>query len=266
MLTRLTQTFAACLVLASALAAPVAAEEPVTAQLRPGWRLPDGDHIAALHLTLAPGWKTYWRAPGDAGIPPLFDWAGSRNIVSLGVVWPTPHVFWQSGMRSIGYKDDLVLPIRIHPRGPGDIHLETEMQMGLCKDICVPHTLRISARLAPDTRPDPMIASALASVPFTAREASVGRVRCTVMPAGGGLTLRTEIDMPSSGGAEDAVIEAGLPEVWASEPSTHRNGNTLVTENRFMHMDGKPFMIDRSRVRITVLGDDHAVDIQGCTG
>ena len=262
MLTRLTQILAACI----ALATPLAAQEPVTAELRPGWRLPNGDHIAALHLTLAPGWKTYWRAPGDAGIPPLFDWAGSRNVASLGIVWPTPHVFWQSGMRSIGYKDDLVLPIRIHPQGPGDIRLDTEMQMGLCKDICVPHTLRISAVLKPNSRPDPMIASALASVPFTAREAGVAGVRCTLAPARGGMTLRAEIQMPRSGGDEDAVIEPGLPEVWASEPSTRRDGKTLIAESRLVHMDGKPFMIDRSRVRITVLGRDHAVDIQGCDG
>lgn len=262
MLTRLTQTLAACL----ALASPVAAQEPVTAELRPGWRLPNGDHIAALHLTMAPGWHTYWRAPGDAGIPPLFDWAGSQNVASLGVVWPTPHVFWQSGMRSVGYENELVLPLRIHPRSAGEITLQTEMQLGVCKDICVPHTLRISAVLPTDTRPDPKIASALASVPFTADEARVSSVRCTVVPGDRGLTLRTEIDMPSSGGAEDTVIEAGLPEVWASQPSTRRNGNTLVTENRLVHMEGKPFMIDRSRVRITVLGDNHAVDIQGCTG
>ncbi|MDO6585636.1 protein-disulfide reductase DsbD family protein [Salipiger sp. 1_MG-2023] len=257
---RFTRTLAACLVLAS----PLAAEEPITAELRPGWRLPNGDHVAALHLTLAPGWHTYWRAPGDAGIPPLFDWAGSENVGDLGVIWPTPRVFWQSGMRSIGYEEELVLPIRIRPRSDGDIRLTTEMQLGLCKDICLPHTLHISAVLPPQTKPDPMIASAMASVPFTKGEAQVGKVHCAIRPDSGGLTLRTEIEMPTSGGAENAVIEPGLPEVWASEPATSRVGNTLVTETRLRHMEGKPIMLDRSRVRITVLGKDHAVDIQGC--
>lgn len=256
-----------CLAAVLALAAPALASEPVQAELRPGWRLPDGDHMAALHLTLAPGWKTYWRAPGDAGIPPVFDWRGSRNTSSVEVLWPTPRVFWQSGMRSVGYKTELVLPLRITPKGDGEIRLKTEMQLGLCNDICLPHTLRIDATLPATTgQPDPMIASALASAPFTEAEASVKQVRCAVSPAGNGLALRAEIDMPGAGGTEETVIESGQPALWVAEPRTHRENGTLVTETRLMHMEGKPFMLDRSRLRITVLGSSHAVDIHGCDG
>ncbi|MCR8548113.1 hypothetical protein M4578_09750 [Salipiger sp. P9] len=263
MIRRLTLLLAACL----ALSTPARADDPVHAELRPGWRLPNGDHMAALHLTLAPGWKTYWRAPGEAGIPPVFDWRGSRNTEAVEVLWPTPHVFWQSGMRSVGYKNELVLPLRITPDRSGDIALETEMQLGLCNDICLPHTLRIRATL-PATlgTPDPMIASALASAPFSEREAAVKQVRCKVSPAKSGLALRAEIDMPGAGGDEETVIESGQPTVWVAEPKTHREGGTLIAETKLMHMDGKPFMLDRSRLRITVLGSRHAVDIQGCDG
>ncbi|MCA0962726.1 protein-disulfide reductase DsbD domain-containing protein [Salipiger bermudensis] len=263
MLRRLTSALATCLALFLP-AAPALAQEPVEAQLLPGWRLPNGDHVAALHLSLAPGWKTYWRAPGDAGIPPSFDWAGSENAGGIDVLWPTPHVFWQSGMRSVGYKDELVLPLRITPRGDGPIALRTEMQLGLCKDICLPHTLRINATLPEGGAPDPRIAAAMASAPFSEAEASVRAVRCTVSPAKRGLKLRAEIDMPAAGGEEEAVVESGQPTVWAAEPETHREGGTLVTETKLVHMDGKPFMLDRSRLRITVLGKSHAVDIQGC--
>ena len=65
----------------------------VQAEVLPGWRTPSGTWMAALHLTLSPGWKTYWRVPGEAGIPPLFDIAASTNIAALAVHWPTPHVF-----------------------------------------------------------------------------------------------------------------------------------------------------------------------------
>ncbi|MHA7869076.1 MAG: protein-disulfide reductase DsbD domain-containing protein [Salipiger thiooxidans] len=264
MIRALTKTLAACLALALPLQT-AQAEEPVRAELRPGWRLPNGDHMAALHLSLAPGWKTYWRAPGDAGIPPSFDWKGTRNARNIAVLWPTPHVFWQSGMRSVGYKGDLVLPIRITPGNTGEITLKTEMQMGLCSDICVPHTLRIDATLpAEGSTPDPMIASALASAPFSRGEASVRAVRCSVRPVDGGVSLRAEIDMPRAGAEEEAVVESGQPTVWAAEPQTRREGGTLVTETKLMHMDGKPFMLDRSRLRFTVLGSEHAVDIQGC--
>ena len=95
----------------------------VRAELRPGWRKADGTHMTALQLTLAPGWKTYWRAPGEAGIPPSFDWSGSSNIQSVGITWPTPKVMYQSGMRSVGYSDQVVFPMQITPSEDGDMHL-----------------------------------------------------------------------------------------------------------------------------------------------
>ena len=55
-------------------------ENPVAARILPGWERPDGTRIIGVELTLAPGWKTYWRAPGDSGIPPRFDWSGSRKF------------------------------------------------------------------------------------------------------------------------------------------------------------------------------------------
>ncbi|EPX76549.1 protein-disulfide reductase DsbD domain-containing protein [Salipiger mucosus] len=250
---------------AAALALPAAAQEPVTAELRPGWRLPDGDHVAALHLRLAPGWKTYWRAPGAAGIPPEFDWSGSRNTGRITALWPTPHVFRQSGMRSIGYKQELVLPLRIETRGSGDAKLSIEMDLGICSDVCLPHSLSLTGRLPADvTQPDPAIAAALASSPFSASEAGVRGVRCSIRPVKGGIALHAEIDMPTAGGQEEAVVESGQPMLWASEPRSARKNGTLVTETKLMHVEGGAFALDRSRLRFTVIGKDHAVDIRGC--
>jgi DsbC/DsbD-like thiol-disulfide interchange protein len=62
------------------------AESPadmVQIRILPGWSRDDGSHMAALHLILAPGWKTYWRAPGDAGIPPMMDLEGSDNLSDI---------------------------------------------------------------------------------------------------------------------------------------------------------------------------------------
>lgn len=236
-------------------------------ELRPGWRLADGSHMAALHLTLDPGWKTYWRAPGDAGIPPVFNWSGSQNAAGVAVIWPTPKVFHQAGMRSVGYAGEVVLPLRIAPDSNGDIRLRGEMQLGVCKDICLPETLRFDAVLpAGATRVDSMIAAAMADVPFSEAEARVGDVRCTIGAGPRGLTLRAEIDLPGDGGAEHTVIETSNPLLWVAEPTTRREGGTLVTETRMEHVEGRPFALDRSGLRITVLGAGHAVDIQGCNG
>ncbi|MDU8911746.1 protein-disulfide reductase DsbD domain-containing protein [Aestuariicoccus sp. MJ-SS9] len=250
------------------LALPARAEfdGAIEAQLRPGWRLPNGDHIAALHMKLAPGWKTYWRAPGDAGIPPAFDWQGSRNVDRVAVIFPTPHVFYQSGMRSVGYKNELLLPLRIATEdGAAEIRLKGVVEIGVCKDVCLPHTIRFDMALpGSGARPDPMIAAAMADVPFTADEAAVRAVRCIVSPTPDGLRLRAEIDMPGTGGREEVVVEAGDPMIWVAEPSTRRSGGTLVAEADMMHLSQTAFALDRSRLRITVLGAKTAVDIQGC--
>ena len=64
------------------------------AEISPGWR--EGySHVAGLTIRLAPGWKTYWRAPGDAGIPPSFNWSGSKNVADVRVQFPVPEVFSQ---------------------------------------------------------------------------------------------------------------------------------------------------------------------------
>jgi DsbC/DsbD-like thiol-disulfide interchange protein len=133
----------------------------VTAELRPGWRTPQGTQMAALHLILAPGWKTYWRAPGDAGIPPEFDWRGSQNIAGVSYFWPRPQVFDLNGMRTIAYKNELVLPIEFQLASPGGTtHVVGKIDIGVCDEICVPISLNVSAELTDRcSRNDPLIRS-----------------------------------------------------------------------------------------------------------
>ncbi|WGW04818.1 protein-disulfide reductase DsbD domain-containing protein [Tropicibacter oceani] len=248
-----------------ALAGAGGYDNVVQAQLRPGWRLPNGDHMAALHLTLAPGWKTYWRAPGDAGIPPLFDWRGNQTS-KVEVSWPAPHVFHQSGMRSVGYKGEVVLPLRVSLRHTGkDSRLRGIIDIGICKDVCLPHRVRVEAILpATGGTPDPLIAAAMADVPFSAAEAGVTAVHCKVGLSQAGMTLRTEIAMPRLSGTPDTVIETADPDIWVAEPETRWDGGLLVAETRLTHTTGGAFALDRSGVRITVIAGDMAVDIKGC--
>ena len=258
-------SFLAAVLTALSLPATAQAADLVETEVRQGWTLPDGRVIAGLHLRLAEGWKTYWRAPGDAGIPPLFNWGGSRNLNAVAVVWPTPEVFWQSGMRSIGYEQELLLPLILQPGDAGVITLRGSIDIGLCKEVCIPYSVTFDQDLERDaTKRDPMIVAALADVPYSESEASVTSVTCRFEAGADGMILRAEIQMPSAGGNEQTVIEAGNPLVWVAEPKSQRRGNTLTAEARMMHIDGGAFALDRSAVRITVLGQRHAVDIQGC--
>jgi DsbC/DsbD-like thiol-disulfide interchange protein len=238
----------------------------VSAELRPGWRQADGTHMAALHLKLAPGWKTYWRAPGDAGIPPEFGWRGSANLSGVSVVWPRPDVFEQGGMRSIGYHDEVILPLAIRPASGGDVRLAGDMRLGICKDICMPHELSFSAVLpaAPSPR-DPAIVAALADRPFTAADVGGASAQCRVDPSEKGMTLTAEIAVDPAGTREDVVIETGNPLLWVSEPRSRREGGTLVTRAEVRHVEKRPFALDRSSLTFTVLGSSHAVEIEGCS-
>lgn len=240
-------------------------QQPVTLEVLPGWRNANGTHVAALKITLAPGWKTYWRAPGDAGIPPMIDWSGSANLRAMLPAWPTPMVFSQNGMKSVGYKDELILPIVLTPQQSGQpITLRGELQIGICKDICVPAALNFDQALPLGTPKDAAISSALNRQPLSAQKAGVGRVTCEVALAEDGLALTAHITMPPAGRHEYAVVETADPEVWVAESVTTRQGNTLTIRTELVHMNGGAFALNRSGVRLTVLGSDHAVDIQGC--
>ncbi len=260
---------AAALCLVPLPALPQSMDAVTSARVLPGWRLADGTHMAALELRLAPGWKTYWRAPGDVGIPPRFDWRGSRNLRGVEVQWPTPERMDQGGMTAIGYHGTVILPLHVLAQsGARDVMLSGSVDIGVCRDVCIPMTLSLSGDLpVAQSKRDARITAALADRPLTADEAGVQRVRCIVTPGKkGDLHLRAELSMPPSGGPETAVIEASDPNIWIAQPRTARQGNTLVAETRLAHVEGRPFALDRSKLRLTILGTRQVVDIKGCPG
>ncbi|KIC40096.1 hypothetical protein RA27_14755 [Ruegeria sp. ANG-R] len=241
-------------------------DQLVRLEVLDGGKSDNGTYQGALHLTLKDGWKTYWRSPGDAGIPPQFDWSKSRNVGDVAITWPAPKIFDQNGLQSIGYENQLVLPVEITPKNPAKpVRLRGEMDLGVCKDVCVPGRLDFDHTLDANAGRNPAIAAALAQRPFSAREAGVAEATCRLTPTADGMRIEAHITMPSAGGAEVAVIEPGNPTLWASQSETGRRGNTLVARSEVISASGGPFALDRSEVRITVLGSNHAVDILGCS-
>ena len=125
--------------------------------------------LAAIEIALDPGFKTYWRSPGESGLPPAFDWAGSENLSAAEVLWPAPHRFEDAGGVAYGYKDRVLLPVRVSPNDAAKpLRLALKLDYGVCKDICIP--AQASLALAPSARRGglrraPEIAAALARVP-----------------------------------------------------------------------------------------------------
>jgi DsbC/DsbD-like thiol-disulfide interchange protein len=166
-------------------------DEVLDAVLVPGWQMPNGHRMAALHLTLAPHWKTYWRAPGEGGIPPQFNWTGSQNLRGVSLHWPSPEVILLQGVQSIGYLDQLVLPLEISAIDPAQpVELRLQMDLGICKDICMPAALTLQATLTGAGAHDARIATALASGPIKAAEAGLDDMACDISPTSDGLRIR----------------------------------------------------------------------------
>ncbi|MAL78622.1 MAG: hypothetical protein CMN55_05840 [Sneathiella sp.] len=102
-----------------------------------------------VQIRLAPGWKTYWRSPGEAGIPPTFDWSGSRNLDAAHIHWPVPEYFESYGIGSWGYEDEVVFPIDVVLEEKGaPLDLKLRLQLGLCEKICIPYEQELELSLA----------------------------------------------------------------------------------------------------------------------
>ncbi|MBV7407633.1 protein-disulfide reductase DsbD domain-containing protein [Maritimibacter sp. DP1N21-5] len=244
----------------------VLAGEPAQVSLLPGWRMENGNHMAALRVVLADGWKTYWRAPGEGGIPPDFDWSGSLNLEDVTFHWPVPEVIDAGDMETIGYRHELILPIEITPHAPGaDVELSADLLMGICEHICVPLESAVSVDLpATTTEADPRIERALANRPDTAEEAGITDVSCTREDLRDGVRVTARLPVPLMGGPEAVVFEAADPQVWVSEAMEHREGGTLVATADLVPPTGRPFPVAGQDLRFTVLGAGRGIDIQGC--
>jgi len=230
-----------------------------------GHQTKSGSIMAGLRIDMATGWKTYWRAPGDAGIPPQITWGGSENIGSIAFHWPVPEVFDQSGMRSIGYHDSVTVPLEIFPSGAGEIRLKGELDIGICEEICIPATFHFDTVIPKNGKRDAAITAALLNQPLTAAEAGVGAVTCTLEPISDGMQVTVVSELTATPDTEAIVIETADPYVWVSEPVVSRTPSQITATSDLIHANGNAFAVDRSGIRMTVLSRGRAVDIQGCS-
>ena len=239
----------------------------VGAELRPGWITENGTRMAALHLRLADGWKTYWRIPGEAGIVPRIDFSGSQNLAEARLHWPRPVVFHQAGLRSIGYQGELVLPIELTPRHAGrPIALQAEINIGICDEVCVPVDLNLSAALRGAGSEDRLIARSLASTARPAGPAGLRDARCSAEPGQRGTELTLRATLPEQGRGEHLILEIPGSGYWISDRDSWREGDELIGRARIRAPGGGTVSIDRSAVAFTVLGSNRMLEHRGCTG
>jgi suppressor for copper-sensitivity B len=100
---------------------------------------------AGLEIDLKPGWKTYWRSPGDAGFAPDLKFDGSENVAAAKLAYPTPHRFELFGLQTFGYKDQVVYPIAVAPKHPGaPVSLKAHLRYLVCAEVCIPYEADLS--------------------------------------------------------------------------------------------------------------------------
>ena len=96
--------------------------------------------LGGIAFQLQPGWKTYWRTPGDSGVPPRFDFSKSENIEAVTVLWPAPTKFDDgAGGHSLGYHNQIVLPLRIVAKNADKpVTLRAAIDYAVCEKLCIP--------------------------------------------------------------------------------------------------------------------------------
>ncbi|MCP4936824.1 MAG: hypothetical protein GY927_22130 [bacterium] len=118
-------------------------------------------------MQLSKGWKTYWRSPGDSGVPPSFDWSGSDNLKHVNIQWPAPKKYKDEFSTSIGYKREVILPLKITA---ADAYKPVKIQLrfgyGICSDICVPVEKHLKLTIPPrQVRPNSLLSHYRQMVP-----------------------------------------------------------------------------------------------------
>jgi DsbC/DsbD-like thiol-disulfide interchange protein len=96
--------------------------------------------LGGIAFQLQPGWKTYWRTPGDSGVPPRFDFSKSDNVEAVTVLWPAPLKFDDgAGGHSMGYHNQIVLPLRIVAKNADKpVTLRAAINYAVCDKLCIP--------------------------------------------------------------------------------------------------------------------------------
>jgi DsbC/DsbD-like thiol-disulfide interchange protein len=200
----------------------------------------DGSWTAGLEIRLGDGWKTYWRVPGDSGVPPHFDWSRSGNLAAVTVGWPAPRRYNDAAGETIGYRDRVVLPLRIDPIDPmKPVDLSLSLFYAVCKDICIPVNEELAARIDPDGAGSPadqaLLEAFIARIPAKSGSMLPHILALRVLGSGADSVLEVAIDGTLPAAATDIFVE-GYPKAYFRKP---RAGEAQASSSRFhLKIDG----------------------------
>lgn len=220
---------------------------------------------AGLEIRLDPGWKTYWREPGDSGVPPTLDFTGSENVKSVNVLWPTPERFPDgAGGNSIGYLGDIVLPLRVTPKNaasPSSVHLK--LSYAVCGTLCVPAEAKLELALDGKGAEESMLEKAELHVP---RHLALGdgknlSIR-SVHREAGSKHERVVVDVAAPAGLPVQLFVEGPTPDW-SLPIPELDGPAAATRRFTFDLDGLPPGVQAKGaiLTFTAISNDDAIEV-----
>jgi DsbC/DsbD-like thiol-disulfide interchange protein len=209
-----------------------------------------GEYSAGIVLRLKPGFKTYWRHPGDSGVPPVFRFDGSQNLGEAVVHFPAPRRFDDgAGGVSFGYTgSEIVLPVTIKARNPKQaVVLRLEADYAVCEKLCVPvhGTADLEFMLDGRSPHDIVLREAMSMVPVIARLGAPGAIQVIALRKGlMAEHFLVDVSLPS-GVTPELFIEGEAP--WF-----------LETKSFTPAADGQP-----ATFTVMVIERDKSPDCQG---
>ena len=94
----------------------------------------------AVVLTMEPGWHTYWRNPGDSGLPTTIRWSVPRGFDVGPIEWPAPKPFVEQEVTSYGYDGQVLLLSKLTPPAAlpeGQVKLSAKVEWLECREMCL---------------------------------------------------------------------------------------------------------------------------------
>lgn len=214
-----------------------------------------GGHAAAgLEIDLLPHWKTYWRYPGDAGVPPQVSFAGSTNVKAVRMDWPAPRRFTDKDATSIGYRGQTVFPLEVtlaDPAKPAVLNLA--LDFAVCEALCLPARAELALPLTSGADPavDARLALARSRVPVRqalGAEGALSVLKVTLEPP---LEPRTLVVEARAGSAASDLFVEGPTSDWAlplPQKTALASGLTRFT----LPLEGVPSAADVRRTPLTL--------------
>ncbi|MGB8120833.1 MAG: protein-disulfide reductase DsbD domain-containing protein [Pseudolabrys sp.] len=219
---------------------------------------------AGVEIKMQPGWKTYWRYPGDSGVPPSFDFSGSENLKAATVLYPAPHLFTDETGQTLGYKERVIFPLSVSPQQAGKlVRLRLKIDYAVCEKLCVPAEGRAELTLAPgNSVHNADLSAAEARVPkqVTAAQAGLTARRVTT-----GAKPQVAVDLAAPPGQPIELFVEGPTPKWALPiPKPAKPASNGQAQFSF-DLDGMPPGVDAKSpvdLTFTVVTGDRAVEVK----